>query len=104
MEGEGEGLGKTERAARAAERRSGSDRRTSTHRRQADRKSAGSASEAPAGPSDAEPLDKEPKIVRKFYFRSFEDRRLGIDRRALPDADDERLTADEVASLMRQKN
>jgi hypothetical protein len=57
----------------------------------------------------------EPTRVRKYHFRNFEDRRGGTDRRArscdqesrscrrLPDADDERLTADEAAGRPRRE-
>jgi hypothetical protein len=91
----------SEYAAPSAERRSGIERRMSSGRRRAE--SAGATPDAPA----TRPL-KEPESVRKYHFRSFEDRRGGIDRRVPPgdhesgscrtlsDADDERLTADDI--------
>jgi hypothetical protein len=89
----------SEYAAPSAERRSGIERRMSSGRRRAE--STGATPDAPA----TRPL-KEPESVRKYHFRSFEDRRGGIDRRvgdhesgscrSLPDADDERLTADDI--------
>jgi hypothetical protein len=108
MDADSHGCQENEHAAPSAERRSGIERRMSSGRRRAE--SAGATLDAPAG----SPL-KEPKSVRKYHFRSFEDRRGGIERRvpsgdhesgacrSLPDADDERLTADDVASRLRQE-
>jgi hypothetical protein len=113
MDAQDQGLPKRADAVPAAERRSDTDRRMPGARRQADRRAAAPTPDTPAQLSFLEPASEAkaseakasatPAIARKFYFRSFDDRRLGIDRRAAPDADDERLTTDEVASLLRQK-
>lgn len=85
-----------------AERRSGSERRLAG-RRKADRKSAcvalpDSGSQEPARPPSANPeaAGSGPVTVRKYYFRSFEDRRQGVDRRTPAQADDPQMTANDA--------
>jgi hypothetical protein len=112
-------------AAPPAERRATGERR-SRGRRRADRSLADPAPDAPAGPgapfpdapsnawlpgtgpagneaANSAPAGMKAAVIRKYHFRSFDDRRLGIDRRTPPGADDGRLSADEVASLLREE-
>jgi hypothetical protein len=123
MNANDQGWSKDADAAPPAERRAGGERRTSGRRR-ADRSLGDPAPDPPAGPgapaglshawapgtapasSEAAsnaPAGMKAAIIRKYHFRSFDDRRLGIDRRTPPDADDGRLSADEVASLLREE-
>ena len=109
MDAKNEGLPGTADAGLSAERRSGTDRRAAAMRRHADRRLAGLAPDMPAEPAGGTPVsqgrpDGEPAIARKFHFRSFEDRRLGIERRIRPDANDERLTTEEAASVPWQED
>jgi hypothetical protein len=109
MSAKDEGLPGTADAGPSAERRSSTDRRMAAMRRHADRRAIGLAPDMPAepasrAPDSQSPSSAEPAVARKFHFRSFEDRRLGIERRTAPDADDERLTTDEAASLLRQED
>ncbi len=102
--------------APAAERRSGGDRRQGG-RRKGDRSSADLAAATPANPTakdpasttssdpatpDPAPAAGSPPIIRKYHFRSFEDRRQSLDRRTPPAREDDRLSTDEVASLLRR--
>lgn len=118
MDAQEEGLPENADAAARAERRSGGDRRLSGRRR-SDRSAADPAPDPRAEVSGAglasawvpgaeslprAPSESEWAVARRFHFRSFDDRRLGVERRAAPSADDGRLTTDEVASLLRQED
>jgi hypothetical protein len=113
MNADGESFQENEHAAPSAERRSEIERRMSCGRRRTD--STGTALDAPAPDLPALTSPNEPESVRKYYFRSFESRRDGTERRACscdheskscqtsPDTENGRLAADEAASLPRQK-
>jgi hypothetical protein len=113
MGADGESFQENEHAALSAERRSGIERRMSRGRRRSEL--TGAALDAPAPDLPALTSPKEPESVRKYYFRSFESRRGGTERRAgsgahesgacqtSADAENEHRTADEAASLPRQK-
>lgn len=100
MDDESERLRATDQGAEGAGRRSGLDRRAPAPRRRADRQSDDTAADAVADKSVC-----APQTVRKYHFRSFEDRRAGGDRRcrSAPAAEEGDPRADDMARPPRQK-